>query len=65
MAGPEAPFSTGPSRSERAAVAVFLGGLPAWFENGYGDERASSGLADRLVRSGRQLFAKVSYAWQR
>ncbi len=32
---------------------------------GYGDDRTLADLTGRLAPSGRQLFAKLSYAWQR
>jgi hypothetical protein len=32
---------------------------------GYGDDRTFSADSDALEQSGRQAFAKVSYAWQR
>jgi hypothetical protein len=32
---------------------------------GYGDERALDERTDRLARAGRELFLKVSYAFQR
>ena len=31
---------------------------------GYGDQNSYSGLSEQLEKSGRQAFAKVSYAWQ-
>ena len=35
------------------------------FYLGYGDDRAFADVTDQLEPSGRQAFAKVSYAWQR
>jgi len=32
---------------------------------GYGDERTLADLTGRLERANRELFLKVSYAWQR
>ena len=32
---------------------------------GYGDDRAYYDVRDRLVPAEREVFAKVSYAWQR
>ncbi|MEP7027210.1 MAG: DUF5916 domain-containing protein [Candidatus Eisenbacteria bacterium] len=32
---------------------------------GYGDERTFDPMSDRLEHSARQVFAKISYAWQR
>jgi len=31
---------------------------------GYGDERSYDGVTDQLQNSARQIFAKMSYAWQ-
>jgi hypothetical protein len=35
------------------------------FYLGYGDERTFDAPTNRMQKSGRQLFAKLSYAWQR
>jgi hypothetical protein len=32
---------------------------------GWGDEQTFAAVTDRLEKSGRQAFAKLSYAWQR
>jgi len=32
---------------------------------GYGDDRSFEEVENRLAHSGRQVFLKVSYAWQR
>jgi hypothetical protein len=56
-----------PKEAAFAASALFAYKLN-WqtvFYLGYGDDRTFSSLTDRLERSGRQVFAKVSYAWQR
>ncbi len=59
-------FPVGPKSAGLSGSALFAYKLN-WqtvLYAGFGDERALDVATDRLEPSGRQLFAKVSYAWQ-